>query len=466
MVSLRGVGEKALGPWRWAGLLLFGYVLARPVSTNQILVPVLALIGALSAGAIFGARRRLAPPFVPAVVVTFAFALVGLLVGPTNPGFLGGLLVFVAAPLLWWMAATAVDERMLKGVFTTLAVVTVFVGGTIALYAAGNTGLVPQLVPSWLLDQYGAGFGGTEYTEVRLYGLSTLVATGPLWVASLFVGKDPLLPPHWLRTVAAIAATAGTLTGGRRALALVLILAPLIAWAARVVLQRYRSERTSVQGRVVLLAMAGLSVVGFMPGLISGGVIGAAWQSLASYVTGAAFPGASAADDRLRTYQADRLLHEWSQSPVFGHGFGATIDGFARDPVEPWRWELQYHGLLFQTGVVGALLIVIGALLTLNAVIRASRARPDLVPSLVVACTGAAGMLIGNATNPYLQAPGHVWSIFLPIAVANVMLLSAARRRAALPPAPAVVPAIVGADGGEPSERPQGPPGHPTRGNT
>lgn len=36
-------------------------------------------------------------------------------------------------------------------------------------------------------------------------------------------------------------------------------------------------------------------------------------------------------------------------------------------------------------------------------------------------------MLIGNASNPYLQAPGHVWAIFLPVAVANLMLRSAQR---------------------------------------
>jgi hypothetical protein len=456
------------GPWRWAALLLLGYVLARPVSTNNVLVPVLAAIGALSAGTIVLARRRLAPPLGPVVFATFAFGLVGLLAGPTNPGFTGGFLVFVAAPLLWWMAATAVDERTLRGVFTTLAVATVFVGGTISLYAAGNTGVFPQLVPSWLLDQYGAGFGGTQYIEVRLYGLSTLVATGPLWVASLFVGRDGLLPPNWLRLLAAIAATAGTLTGGRRALALVLILAPIIGWGLRVILQRRPAEGTTVRGRVLIAVMAGLAVVGFLPGLVSGGVIGNTWQSLASYVTGAAFPGASAADDRLRAYQADRLLEKWTEAPVFGHGFGATIDGFARDLAEPWRWELQYHALLFQTGVVGMLLVLAGALLTMNAVIRAAGARPDLVPSLVVACTGAAGMLIGNATNPYLQAPGHVWSIFLPIAVANVMLLSAARRGTAGAGVSVAAggSAAVGVGSGEPQGQPERPTELSARGAT
>jgi hypothetical protein len=437
VVSLAAVERTRLGPWRWAALLLLGYVLARPVSTNSVLVPVLAMLGALSAGTIALARRRLAPQLVPAVFVTFAFALVGLLAGPANPGFAGGFLVFVAAPLLWWMAATAVDECTLRAVFTTLAVVTVFIGATIGLYAAGNTGVIPQILPAWLLEQYGAGFGGGEYTEVRLYGLSTLVAAGPLWVVSLFVGREALLPPHWLRLLAAVAATAGALSGGRRALALVLVLAPIIGWGLRLLLHRRSTPGRVVWGRVLVAGMAALGVVAFVPRIISGGVIGAAWQSLSSYVTGAAFPGESAADDRLRAYQAERLVDEWSEKPVFGHGFGATIDGFARDPVEPWRWELQYHGLLFQTGVVGVLLVLAGGFLTLWAVMRAARARPDLVPSLVVACTGAAGMLIGNATNPYLQAPGHVWSIFLPVAVANVMLLSSARRPAVGAPAAA-----------------------------
>ena len=460
--------RTGIGAGRWLAVLLFGYVLARPVSTNQVLVPVLAAIGAMAAGTLLLSRRRLAPPLVPAVFATFAFALVGLLAGPANPGFLGGFLVFVAAPLLWWMAAAAMDERTMRAAFTTVAVVTVFVGGLIAVYAAGNTGVLPQLVPSWLLDQNGAGFGGGHYTEVRLYGLSTLVAAGPLWIASLFVGRDALLPPHWLRLLAAIAATAGTLTGGRRALALVLVLAPFIAWAIRSILQRrQRGEGATVQGRVLVLAMGGLAVVGFLPGLLSGSVIGAAWQSLASYVTGAAFPGGNAADDRLRTYQAGRLLQEWSNAPIFGHGFGATIDGFARDWAEPWRWELQYHALLFQTGVVGMLIIVIGALLTLNAVIRAARVRPDLVPSLVVACTGAAGMLIGNATNPYLQAPGHVWSIFLPVAVANVIFLNAERRQAVEAPVTELPAAVEGRDDDDAAYgQPQGLPDLSTRGST
>jgi hypothetical protein len=427
------VQERGLGPWRWAAVLLFGYILARPVSSNQVLVPVLAAMGALAAATLFFARRPLAGPLVPVLFATFAFGLAGLAAGPTNPGSMGGILVFVAAPLLYWMVATAVDERMMRAAFTVAAVVTIWLGATIALFVAQETGGLPSILPSFLLDQYGAAFGGeygrvgassSDYTQIRFYGLTTLVATGPMWVASLFVPRDSLLPPQWLRALAAVTAAAGTLAAGRRALALVLVLSPLIAWLIRLLVTRGRG--VSLPGRqrrtVLLGGVAVLAALSVVPG--ASGVVTAAVSGLWGYVTGDPSAAGSSPDDVLRTYQARRLLDAWSESPLFGHGFGATMTDFARSFEEPWRWELQYHAILFWTGIVGVLLIVAGALLTLNAAVRGARSRPDLVPSLVVACAAATGMLIANATNPYLQAPARVWAIFLPVAIANIMLTS------------------------------------------
>jgi hypothetical protein len=436
-------------------VLLFGYVLARPVSNNQVLVPVLAAMGALAVGTILVTRRRLAGPLVPVAVATFLFAALGSSFGSSNPGFWSGVLVFAMAPLLYWLASVAADERMIRALLWTAAVVTVFIGFTIAAYAAQNTGSLPSILPSWLLDQTGAGFGAqegggeTSYTEVRFYGLSTLVATGPMWIASLFTHRDALLPPIWLRALAAVAAAAGTLAGGRRALALVLILTPVLVWLIKLLVTRAGVNRPPARGRALVL-LAALTVVilaGVAPKALSGGVLEATWRSVSSYAMGTPFAGSTAADDQLRAYTEDRLLDGWAESPLTGHGFGATLQDFSRDYEEPWRWELQYHGLLFQTGLIGALVLVAGALMTLNAVIRAARARPDLTPSLLVVCTAAVAMLIGNATNPYLQAPGHVWSIFLPVALANLMLLN-----------PHTPPA-ESADGPRPSRRERVAPG-------
>jgi hypothetical protein len=420
---MRPSPPSSLGAWRWLGLLLFAYVLARPVSTNQILLPVLAGIGALAAATIVVGSRRLAWPLVPALLLTFVFGVTGLLIGADNPGFAHAALVFVAAPLLYWLASVAADERFLRGAFTAAAWVTVFTGSVITLYVVGQTGAVPDLLPTWLLEQYGAGFGDDTYTQVRYYGLSTLVATGPMWASSLFVGAHRMLPPQSLRIAATVAATAGALTGGRRALVLVLVVVPLLAWLFMTLVTRaalpWQARRA---GRLTaLVATVAVGALALSP--LSTDIVSSTWGTLSSFVTGSDFDGAEALEDETRTYQADRLLSEWSASPLVGHGLGATINGYARSEEQPWQWELQYHGLLFQTGLLGAALLLAGALCAVSAAVRAIRRAPDLLPPVMVACSAALGMLLGNATNPYLQAPGHLWAVFLPIALINCMLL-------------------------------------------
>jgi hypothetical protein len=54
--------------------------------------------------------------------------------------------------------------------------------------------------------------------------------------------------------------------------------------------------------------------------------------------------------------------------------------------------------------------------MTLWRVLRA-RYDDDLFPAAIAALVGALGMIIANASNPYLQAPGHIWIVLLPLAV-------------------------------------------------
>lgn len=423
-----------LGFWRWAAVIAFAYILARPVSHGEILYPTLAVLGAIAAGAILLGKARLARELNGAAFATFMFGLGWLLIGADNPGFANAAMIFIAGPLLYWMCAAAMDERMLRLVFHVAAWVTVALGLVIVLYVAGSTGLIPQLLPDRLLEETGAGLGelaSGDATQIRFYSLSTLVATGPMWAASLLVGRDSVLPAPWLRVLAAVAAVGGGLVGGRRALALVLVLAPLLAWLVKVIVAR-RGRALRVDARVLIGGVAALAVaVAAAPTLLSGAVLSNAWRSIVDFFAGGT--AGVGGEQFIRSYQAERLLAEWSSSPVFGHGLGHVIQGYERSTDQPWQFELQYHALLMQTGLLDCLVILAGAVVTLNAVIKAVRARPDLAPTLVVACTAAVAMLIANATNPYLQAPGHMWAIFLPVAVANVML---AVPRSSPPPGP------------------------------
>lgn len=429
------VTRGGLGFWRWLAALAFAYILFRPVSSNAILVPVLGLIGALAAGTIIWQRRALARPLFFPFALTLLFAPIWLAVGSDNPGFLNAALVYGAAPLLFWLCAIAVDQQTLKLLLGTAAVATVAVGTVIALYVAGDLGLVPQVLPSWLLEETGAGLGelDTGATAIRFYGLSTLVAAGPMWVASLLVHGDGLLPGHRLRLAAAVAGTVGAFLGGRRALVIVLLAAPLLAWLIKVIVTRGgRAEKRKPPAGLVIGGVFGLAAVApFLPSLIASPAVASAWRSVSDYFLAARYGAPT--EQLTRAVQGEKLLAEWSRSPLWGNGLGHVIPNFARSERQPWQFELQYHALLMQVGLLGVLVVIAGALGTAKAIIKAAKRRPDLAPTLTATSTAAVAMLIANASNPYLQAPGHVWALFLPIAVANVILLDAPRSLLAAP---------------------------------
>ena len=141
-------------------------------------------------------------------------------------------------------------------------------------------------------------------------------------------------------------------------------------------------------------------------------------------------PALISEDDRL----ADKIRHNELASltlpksltdAVFGHGIGASFDrGGLERPMKPWQTELQYHAMFYWTGLVGLILLASTFMACVRAIRQAYRLSDPLNGVLFVSCVGAAATLIGNATNPYLQAPGHMWPIFLPFMIASVILVA------------------------------------------
>jgi hypothetical protein len=162
------------------------------------------------------------------------------------------------------------------------------------------------------------------------------------------------------------------------------------------------------------------------PSLVSFSSVSSAFSDAQALIFGGDETAALQQD--IRILEGQELLNGWSGSPIIGHGFGATLNGFDRDPNRPWNFELQYHLILFQTGVIGILIGFLALLFTLRQLRTAARATPQFASTLLVTTAGAASVLVANAIDPYLQAPGHMWAIYLPLAVANIMLLSSTRR--------------------------------------
>jgi hypothetical protein len=406
---------------RWTVCVLIGYLIIRPGGSFHVLVPVLALLGVISVVTLIVDRKVARMP-AAVVGLVVLIGVYGALIGIGNAGLLHGMIVWIVAPILFGAWALSGDMLQLKMTLRTIAIMTAVVGGLILLYVGGELEFIPQLVPQFVLD-----FVGMQYFEaddgsptVSNYALSTLIAAAPMWITAAIVPAHPILPPKWASiTVAIIAAGAG-LVGGRDITTLVMVAVPILMWIAwRIIGGRAANTPRSwiVPGLLVIVGLAGVAVLTAIGNLS----VVRTFTRVLSYIVP---QGEVSVDDNVRLNQAQQLIDGWMQSPFFGNGLGATLDGYDRSSTKPWNFELQYHVLLFQTGIVGVTLALVAAFLVAHLTLRVLRDRRDLAPVLLVAGAAALAMLIANATNPYLQAPGNMWAPYLGLFALQAALQS------------------------------------------
>ncbi|QMW66878.1 hypothetical protein H4N58_02670 [Mumia sp. ZJ1417] len=398
-----------------AGALAFAYVLARPVTAGNVLYPLLA-VGAIACGVTIVAKRRpMSRRLLGALLIVLVLGAIGSLIGVANPGFISGFSVWVIAPVLFASYTFVVTERGLRMLLVTAAVATSVTSALLILYVQGERGTLPDLIPDALVTE-----GGLIYdpyaNALRYHGLSTLVGALPMWMASLLVPRHALLPPVWLRLVATLLCTLAALHSGRRGIVVAAAAAVVMAGAAVMVWRRREGrETTGGRGSSVLIAgsavLAVVAVVGSRSALTQ-----SSWDAVVDFL----FGDGAVSGNGVRREQAARLLQAWGESPWWGQGFGARLPDYLRSVERPWNFELQYHMLIFQVGLLGLVLLLAAAGLVVGAVVQGLRRRPDLFPVVVVTGSAMVGFLVANATNPYLQAPGHLWAIALFLACVNV----------------------------------------------
>jgi len=415
---------KLVVPWgnlaRATNCAALAYLMVRPVGFNSVLIPVLALLAATSVATVAVRRPKASRPILILFTALIAAGIYGAIVGLGNPGLLNGVLVWLVAPSVFAFWVLAGDTRQLRWLLATAAITTVAISLVILTFIAGSVGAIPQLFPEWLQTQLGFFFDPTitDGIAIQFLGLSTLVAAAPMWLTAAILPGHRLLPRRALSASAGIAALFATMVAGRAALTVVTVTVPVLIWIVWRILSR-REQRSFIGSIAPIVAVLGAVAVAVALLLAGNANVTKAFSRLLSLFTGEG----QTLSDRIRSAQAEELLSAWAQSPVFGSGLGATIDGYARSDDRPWDFELQYHLYLFQFGILGALILLVAVGAGLYVFLKAVRTSPDSVPVLFVVAAGGLAMLSANASNPYLQAPGHMWAVYLPLMAANLLLV-------------------------------------------
>ena len=105
-------------------------------------------------------------------------------------------------------------------------------------------------------------------------------------------------------------------------------------------------------------------------------------------------------NDDERSLQAPFLIDGFSENFLIGNGFGVNA-GYTRNSDRPWIYELVYHQLAFNVGLIGLIITSLtGALIISRAL---SQLRKCINPSYILATLyGCLAFAIGCYSNPYI----------------------------------------------------------------
>jgi hypothetical protein len=180
---------------------------------------------------------------------------------------------------------------------------------------------------------------------------------------------------------------------GRRALWLVVALAPWVILALAIVTKSQGAIGARAKRFALTYTVAAAAVLGVI-------LVRPATIRELGYVS--RLETAFSAEDE-RTIQKPYLIDSFKEWPTLGSGFGAYA-GYVRNEERPWTYELTYHQALFNLGIVG--LALLGGLIALyfTFAIRTMRECTDgfAIPFAVLA--GYCGLLLGAYSNPYLRS--------------------------------------------------------------
>ncbi|WP_285115796.1 hypothetical protein [Leifsonia sp. fls2-241-R2A-40a] len=455
-------------PWTIAvtawSVVAMAYVFLVPVGNNLLLYPLILSFALLAGIAIL--RNKLRPDrslLLPAVL-WLAFLVLGIVTGIARDAesWQRTLVFFLVWPAVFSVIVVGFDRRLIRVIFTVGAWVTVFIGLLFIVDALAITGHLPfSTLPTWLTTPLllRGVTDASGMVSLSSSSLPPLIWWGAMWVASLFCDpRDRYLPPVWLRTAAASLAIAGAVVSWRRAIVIILVVSPIIAILALIALRlrNARSTNPRFSGRaflrlgiaaVIAIALSFMaqphfasmfgSAVGASSTIVEGQKADLPTKDLATYDDKKLSVTADdALADEIRKNESQNLLSPRSPADLLvGRGFGATIDrGEVVRDMKPWQTELQYHAIFYWTGILGILLLLATFVTAFLAVRKAFRFDQGMRAPLYVSTVGALAALAANATNPYLQAPGHMWPVFLPLMIASAIFVARSREREPLEP--------------------------------
>lgn len=312
-----------------------------------------------------------------------------------------------------------VDEVYILKLYNVIKIATI----CISLYAIYQVlalfGFVPQM------DIYPKETpGGLEVAdgnvEMSLPAATTFMFAGPSIITLYLLTKNRKLIPVILLSLIAIVLIS------RRALLLNIAITPVLCLIISVFfLTKARLKKLLVH---ITLIYIGAGLTGLLLFIVLANLGVFDYKAFfAMILEGFDFSGKQSIDPgaQIRAQQYMLLMQSWHEKPILGWGYGAVSRYITRSDDYPFIYELSYIALLFQTGIIGLTIYIslIGWIYYKFRQIR-SIVSPVLNEYNISILVGLTTFLLANATNPYLYAFDHMWTLFFPLLIINTVMLN------------------------------------------
>ena len=407
------------------GYALFWLLLVLPVSANGlkgVLIGIVVSIFLIEAS--IGGALKMHPTvllwFLYYVGIGVCWALLGGF--RHNPGAVFSSMVYVLWPAIYGVFVARANDLVIVRTLLRLCVfATLCIGVSVMYYVSWDAGFIPDA----LYVDLGTG-GGINYysgfTQMRFYAISSLIFLVPFLIASLLIlpGVEVFVGRTWIWLALGVGSVLVFLSG-RIALMVNVAVAPFAAILFGLMLPS-GDQRKGVAQAWKRIPIVVLFVV--LSGALLAGTVQWNWASQWAFITEGFDFQKGSESAAVRREQFEPLIRGWADEPLFGQGLGAVTPGVVRNEERPWEYELQYVLMLFQMGVIGTLAYSAGVVWMYRMSFKIIGSGGALGRYMAVVLVGTTCFLIANATNPYLQAYGHLWVLYLPIAMINIWLLS------------------------------------------
>ncbi len=337
-----------------------------------------------------------------------------------NPGMLTSVNVDVIEPLILLFVLANTDEDMYLHLKSSIVWISTFAYAYVIVYFCSYNRVFLPGVISEIMPFVNANYGGVVFSKaVPVYGLGVtwFYFLLPMCMAALFIQEDNkknrLLKWNVLLGIINIIITMRTI------FIIIFIVSCCMIFAMALKKNRFRWKRKQA---VIVFGVLGTLVLMFLFANsleITSIIINkmkVSFDAKAAYVNQYHVRDAGAS---VRLEQIRDLVRTWLKKPLLGWGASANSLGIVRSSTYG-LYEMNYFAKLMQRGVIGFFLY---AVLILN-LFRTGRLLKHensfYSDDLKCVLTGLAGMLLANATNPYLDTFDRLVILFLPLLFVNL----------------------------------------------